>query len=89
MCAALAVNLAVIGLVEMLAVAFGEEREEEGHTRVEWAIPRLNRLRLRSTTITETEEAQTARGRRMSNLYPTPSSSEVSYDGKRMGKEKV
>jgi len=30
--AALAVNLAVIGLVEMLAVAFGEEDEEEDQT---------------------------------------------------------
>jgi hypothetical protein len=33
--AALAVNLAVIGLVEMLALAFDEEREEEDHTKVE------------------------------------------------------
>jgi len=43
--AALAVNLAVIGLVEMLAVAFGEEERPD---QSEWAILRLTRLRLRS-----------------------------------------
>jgi hypothetical protein len=40
--AVIAVNLVVIGLAEMLVVAFGEE-EEEDQTK-EWAILRLNRL---------------------------------------------
>ena len=39
--AALAVNLAVIGLVEMLAVAFGEEDEEEDQTNQNEQILRL------------------------------------------------
>jgi hypothetical protein len=46
--AVVAVNLAVIGLPEMLVVAFGEEDKEEDQTKEEWAILRLSRLCLRS-----------------------------------------
>jgi hypothetical protein len=45
--AVVAVNLAVIGLPEMLVVAFAEEDKEEDQTKEEWATPRLNRLCLR------------------------------------------
>ena len=42
--AVVAVNLAVIGLPEMLVVAFAEEDKEKEQTKEEWATPRLNRL---------------------------------------------
>ena len=71
--AVIAVNLAVIGLAEMLVVAFGEEEEEEDQTK-EWAIPRLNRLAYDHDNYGNREGA-TARGWCMSHLYPTPGSS--------------
>jgi hypothetical protein len=45
--AALAAKVAVLGLVQVLSVALGDN-EPEDQTEAEWATDRLNRLRLRS-----------------------------------------
>ena len=42
--AALAVNVAVQGLVQVLLVALEEDDEPEDQTEAEWATDRLNRL---------------------------------------------
>jgi hypothetical protein len=61
--AALAAKVAVLGLVQILSVAL-----EEDQTEAEWAIDRLNRLRLRSRQLRQ----QRRRNRRQAYAPPLP-----------------
>jgi hypothetical protein len=65
--AALAAKVAVLGLVQILSVAL-ENDEPEDQTEAEWAIDRLNRLRLRSRQLRQ----QRRRNRRQAYAPPLP-----------------
>jgi len=65
--AALAAEVAVLGLVQVLSVAL-EDDESEDQTEAEWATDRLKRLRLRSRQLRQ----QRRRNRRKAHARSLP-----------------
>ena len=83
--AALAAKVAVLGLAQILSVAL-EDDEPEDQTEAEWGIDRLNKLRLRSRQLRQTEMAQQEAGVRATfTLYSVPV--DISHDVRRMEKK--